>query len=521
VGSDDQLEVVEVDWRDIEKPVQQTSGKSYKLVIKREPIPIIILPGIMGTRLRQSGGTQEQIWDPDSKYFMVTTYGTFWATAYKKQRHILGSAGVFDPGFAKVDEADDDHNTDKSFFGKVAGGKPLWPDGAARGWGGVAWRAYGKLIFDLHDRTWPGNVGACFKLPVYAVGYDWRGSVQDAGKYVTDKIRKIKSDNPGCQKVILITHSMGGLVARSACQAGLESDVLAVIHTVQPVTGAPAAYWRMKAGFERGHGDTFFDRMMSYPAAWVLGADGLEVTALLGHMPGGLEMLPNMTHQDNTNHPGWLVYVPPDGSAPIRVPRTGDPYGEIYRNETDPWRLVLWKEYLAGYKGAKAPEIGSAWSDFLKCIGGAETVHRGLGVYQHPKSWHFYGVGRPTVDTITITASTIDDDFTMIDPLMGVWKGSPLPPVLERGEFSYPAAAGDGTATFYQMSNPDGDGDSTVARSSGSILTTGGAPGIPVPNSGHDSCFGDNDLVASPDLQNNISNIIQGICLDKIKAEIH
>jgi hypothetical protein len=520
VGSDDQLEELEIDWRDLEKPIGKPSGKSYKIIIKREPIPIIVLPGIMGTRLRQSGAQSEKVWDPDSKRFMLTTFGHKWATAFKKQRTILGPRGLFDARFAKVDEDDPDHNQDEDIFGAIVGGNPLYPNAVKRGWGGVAWTAYQNLLLGLHNRTWPGNITTCFKLPVYAVGYDWRDSIKAGGQYLTDKVRQIKSDNPGCKKVILITHSMGGMVARAACNAGLESDVLAVIHTVQPTTGAPAAYWRMKAGFERGHGSTFMKRMLSYPAAWVLGADGLEVTALLGHMPGGLELLPNMTHQDNSSHAGWLVYQPPDGTGPIRVPNTGDPYGEIYRNETAPYRLILWKEYLAGQRDASAAETGSAWADFLKCIGGAETVHRGLGVYQHPKSWHFYGVGRQTIDTITITANTIDTSLTLIDPMAGLTTGG-FPLLRESGDFSYAEATGEDTATFYQMSDPNGDGDGTVPRGSGSILTVGGAQGIPVPNSGHDSCFNDNDLIGSPDLRNNIGNIIESLCNDKISAEMN
>lgn len=58
-----------------------------------------------------------------------------------------------------------------------------------------------------------------------------------------------------CNKVIIVTHSMGGLVARSACVLhGAEGKVLGVIHGVQPSVGSPAAYWRMKAGFERPRG---------------------------------------------------------------------------------------------------------------------------------------------------------------------------------------------------------------------------------------------------------------------------
>jgi hypothetical protein len=61
VGSSDQPEEVQIDWRDMEKPLDRPSGKAYKIVIKREPIPIIVLPGIMGTRFRESGGKGKRV----------------------------------------------------------------------------------------------------------------------------------------------------------------------------------------------------------------------------------------------------------------------------------------------------------------------------------------------------------------------------------------------------------------------------------------------------------------------------
>jgi hypothetical protein len=514
VGSDDQPEEIHVDWQDLEKPLDCPSGKAYKIIVNREPIPIIILPGIMGTRLRQSRDKNLKIWDPDDSGFMLKSYGTVMTNALDKMNAILGPKRVYDPSYLKVDEADDKHN--KKFDGKAR-----YPNPAARGWGGVVWDAYQNVILGLENRTWPAMINVCFKLPVYAVGYDWRGSAKVAGQKLADRIRQIKSDNPGCKKVILITHSMGGLVARSACNAGLESDVMGSIYTVQPVTGAPAAYWRMKAGFERGRGDTAIAWAKSYPTAWVLGADGLEVTGLLGHMPGGLQLLPSMSYEDNSNHPGWLIYQPPGGGAAIRVPRSGDPYGEIYRDETSPWRLILWKQYLTGNRGASEDQCGSAWADFLKCLGDAEAFHRGLGVYQHPKSWHFYGQGRMTADSVTMTESTIDATI-VVDNVNGVYY-DPTPSTAESGSFSYAGPSRDENgatvASYYQMSDPDGDGDSTVPRSSGSILVGAGAPGVPLANSGHDSCFKDNDLVGSTDLATNIGRIIEDLCLDKINAE--
>lgn len=528
-GGDAEPEEISIDWQDLGKPIDRPSGKAYKVVVKREPIPIILLPGIMGTRLRTGRGTRKRVWDPDDDGFMLSSYGVVTVTARDKQSKLFGPNQFFRPEYLVPHEDDDKHN--KASFGETVGaGKPVfpprggpvypkyvprYPNAAKRGWGGVIWKKYSPVILGLENRVWPDLIRTCFTLPVYAFGYDWRGSAKAAGKALANRIATIKSENPGCKKVILVTHSMGGLVARSACySSGVESDVLGILHAVQPVTGAPAAYWRMKAGFER-------EGVLGHLTAWVLGANGLEVTALLGHMPGGLQLLPSMTHVDNNGNMGWLVFRPAGGGAAVRVPRGGDPYSEIYGNESEPWRLILWKDFLAGRRQASATERGNAWSDFLDQLDNARVFHRTLGLYQHPKSWHFYGQGRTTTNSITMTESTIDVT-PFVDPMSGAVY-DPTPSLVERGSFSYagpPRADGNSlVASFYEMSQPDGDGDSTVPRSSGSILARGGAMGIPLPGSGHDSCFLDNDLVASNSLPTNLTKIIEQLCNGKINEE--
>src|SRR4051812_6269596 len=82
-----------------------------------------------------------------------------------------------------------------------------------------------------------------------------------------------------CNQVIVVTHSMGGLVGRALVHpdyGNLQDKVLGIVHGVMPAIGAPAAYKRMRAGFEDGG-------MMSGPeeslAAKVAGNYGNEVTA--------------------------------------------------------------------------------------------------------------------------------------------------------------------------------------------------------------------------------------------------
>jgi triacylglycerol esterase/lipase EstA (alpha/beta hydrolase family) len=66
------------------------------------------------------------------------------------------------------------------------------------------------------------------------------------------RLLAITASGRKCEKVILVTHSMGGLVARYYSEL-LDGDfgqknILGIVHGVMPDRGAPMAYKRMKAG---------------------------------------------------------------------------------------------------------------------------------------------------------------------------------------------------------------------------------------------------------------------------------
>ena len=68
---------------------------------------------------------------------------------------------------------------------------------------------------------WVEPVRHCFEFPVHVCGYNWTASNRDSGaelaKYIDGVIEQYKKMGRLCDQVILITHSMGGLDARSAC----------------------------------------------------------------------------------------------------------------------------------------------------------------------------------------------------------------------------------------------------------------------------------------------------------------
>lgn len=476
------------EWKDLVKGLDLEPGKPAGFVVRREAIPIIFVPGIMGSRLKLATG--EKVWDPDAKFWMLRNYGMIWVDAADKKEALIGSE-EFDPDRMVPLLDDADHN--ESSFGKHQGADK-------RGWGGVSWNTYGEILEKLSDpNTWSPAVQAFFELPVYAFGYNWSASNVDAGEKLKDFIDKVVKENdrkppePSCEQVVLVTHSMGGLVARSACEQGAKASVLGVIHGVQPVTGSAAAYWRMKAGFER-------EGSLPNPAAWVLGTNGREVTALLGHMPGGLQLLPSQHYKQNGGSAQWLRFKGHDGKELAALPKS-DPYREIYenQNEGDYFRLIR-KEYLLPEVNPRVT-LDYAWTGCKNKLEEAKAFHEQFGLKHHPETQAFYGSGDKH--------RTADEVFYVLSPFG--WKnvaGQAMQVALKakaaftffgaaglvaylgyealshtdwwesRGDFKARIQTKDEVTLEVELQQPAGKGDGTVPESSGKALDqTGEAPG--------------------------------------------
>lgn len=394
-----------LEWRALlEKLSDIEVGKPLDVEVQKETIPIVFVPGIMGSRLKKGG---EKVWDPDAKLFMLWNYGLVTVTAAKKKQLLVGDD--FDPATLTPLEDDAKHNAK---FAEVDTRTPKeWGTAAQRGWGTVAWSSYGELLMKLQAAdTFPAPLRAFFEFPVYAVGYNWSGSNVDSGAALAKRIGEIVDHHQAkdglCKKVIVITHSMGGLVARWAVEKeGVKDKVLGVVHGVQPAVGAAAAYWRMKAGFERGKVLGF---ELPNPAAWVLGTNGREVTALLGWMPGGLQLLPGPDYTDNAGSKQWLRLCDHEGKEQAAYGE--DAYEEIYKND-DPkayWRLIE-KAYLLPEKKPKI-RASKAWGDFCVNVDQARVLHEELSGKAHPETQAFYGSGKkhPSCDRIEYRAVVYD-----------------------------------------------------------------------------------------------------------------
>jgi pimeloyl-ACP methyl ester carboxylesterase len=85
------------------------------------------------------------------------------------------------------------------------------------------------------------------RSPVWAFGYDWRQSSASHDVRLDGFIAEVLSTEHA-EQVVLVTHSMGGLVARAALPR-ISSHVLGIVHCVQPAVGAVVAARRIMTGY--------------------------------------------------------------------------------------------------------------------------------------------------------------------------------------------------------------------------------------------------------------------------------
>lgn len=407
------------------------TGRTHTVHVVRTAVPVVFVPGIVGSRLgRISRGSRvDVVWDPDDVPFMLRNYFSSQSSAGSKRQLLIGAR--HDP--ADLVPLHPWHLARRKLAPWQVQGAcapqarfaQLSAEQADRGWTSVAMSSYRRVLFHLAgpalgDRLPRLGADSLVLTPVHAFGYNWTASTSDAGAllatYVRGLVQAQRDAGRECPGAVLVTHSMGGLVARAACLLhGLAGLVLGVVHGVQPSNGSAAAYWRMKAGFPRGG-------FASGIGARVLGSDGREVTALLGNMPGGLELLPNHLYEPAPGRRSWLFW--PSREQTTALPRAGDPYEEIYLERTAPWRLVPDATWLdpTGSEGqvlaaeaAQAAERGvgtegarTPWDMYRSRVRAARSLHRRIGGRQHARTVSFYGSGVPTPAEVRFDSARIE-----------------------------------------------------------------------------------------------------------------
>lgn len=391
-------------------------------------LPVIFVPGIMGSNLKQRQGNGGIVWRLDEGLFgLPTSLMKQWLGKEPglKQR-------LLHPNRVEVDSKG---ATPSKRFGSVYDTKEY----ERRGWGEVGegsyhsfliwledtlngqtlnpalWREFYYTAFseapvsgrpaprpklhpgismqmrdfkpEIHlDRQGVGSTAvesvtsddllkrAKFRMPVYACGYNWLASNDVAGGELAKRIKAVIAENNlhggKCEQVLLVTHSMGGLVARH-CQTlpGMASMIAGVVHGVMPTTGAAVAYRRCKVGM--------WDE--DFGASLVIGTTGQQVTAVFAQAPGALQLLPTEQYRKP-----WLSIRDASGGM-IEAQPTGNPYEDIYLRPDRWWGLVR-EEWLSPVRG-----IAIEWKDFQMNAKWARDFHRQLAGKFHPHTYVFYG----------------------------------------------------------------------------------------------------------------------------------
>ncbi len=359
----------------------ELARKKYRLskpCPKPIAIPIVFVPGMMGSKLMQEDG--ENIWNPPTVGWV-----TQWGMMDGDERRALMTGrpqDEFSPDFLQVDHGDDEYMEDIV-------GENNAEEKQNRGWGGVVWGFYGEILNWLDSRlvnTLPDFTVGCSNIhfEVWAHPYNWTDDNTNAAKDLKKVVQKAHQEtiekykdiaDIKILKPIVITHSMGGLVARYfSVKEGGQDLVHTVIHGAMPTHGSPAAYKRMRAGFWANYKWSPLHNLKAEVGQEALGNDASQVTPMLANSPGGLQLLPNQYHQSVDGSKDWLKVSFADKGDIQSLPKAGDPYKEIYRDRTSWWRLTD-----PAFVNPRHNNVDESWGWYKDNLALAKRFHEKLG----------------------------------------------------------------------------------------------------------------------------------------------
>lgn len=492
-------------WRDLRLQHKSVNAEAKCIVPPTKVIPVIFLPGVMGTNLKMGktdDDADEPIWRGDN---ILKVYGKWAALDGNSRRNLLNPATtvVDNRGETSTDIYSLITDDGKGDFGT------LFLPREMRGWGEVLNFSYGNTLSVLQAALlddWQKAVKRCsegktahsenpkengimrqlcgkplqtedkheellteaevdhfsaFLYPLHVFGYNWlEDNAVSAAKLVEyiDKILyhykyKVKY-GLAVEKVILVTHSMGGLVARYAMDPPKEADfigcqdkVLGVVHGVIPDLGSPAAYRRMKVGGKQ-----------EGAAGIVMGKSAEELMPVLAQSPAPLQLLPAPNYKYGAPWL-WIEKGEADGRY-LQLPKNKDPFNEIYLNK-DLW----WKLYESDILDKDESISTKNWKLYFDLI--KDQVQPFIEVlsnqYYHPTSYVFYGNQIPSDGFVKwdISSRTFPKDLHDSDKRYpNNFKETPLPFNRSRFYELKPSnTPGDGTVPVESLNTiKDGNG---------------------------------------------------------------
>jgi len=483
----------------------------------RKVIPVIFVPGIMGSNLKARGNPAppkdtgikpgEPVWRaPNGHYDSLVAVGKWTGRdPAMRQKMLHAESCDVDPD-GELDVPDSTRGQDESGAQTYLSRAEM----RARGWGEVHSGSYARLLMELESHLnttfcmegpnkrrlsnhWKRVVDcdrskwgvrsldplteaelehyAAYQYPVYAVGYNWLESCSKSASRLQQRIADIidfwVQRKHACTQVILITHSMGGLVAR-ACAKRIPGKIAGIIHGAMPALGAPVAYRRIACGIEPSSpGSVDGNSAESAAFSLMLGRTTKETTAVMATSPGVLELLPNHVYPRPWLH---LRTVSTMGKKKtwhdwVNLPQ-GSTY-DLYRDTTSWFRLI---DPSLADPAALHRQRGAGHA-IRAAIDAAEHFHvTELSGYYHPNTYAYYGAD-PERRTFSRISWVADDQ-----PASG--RIALNPAAILRGEAKVRAPDGgrgvnvDGCLLTFIPDVQDAAGDGTVPEVSG--LCTGG-----------------------------------------------
>jgi hypothetical protein len=460
-------------------------------------LPVIFVPGIMGSNLMNE--SKKQVWRLDMEESLLAS-------------KIMKSAGerqkALHPARTTVDDRGEVPKTQVGILNKEEHFR-------ARYWGEVSKTSYQDFLIWLEEQLNGGGTSSNHKTlnttlakvqdgraawgarkdfapltpedskkavdwyyPVYACGYNWLDDNAIAATRLKGRIDEvIKANNQSnymCEQVLLVTHSMGGLVARKCSMLpGMQDKIAGVVHGVMPAVGAAVAYRRCKVGMkDEGATGVNMDAAGAWGAALTIGNTGQEVTAVFAQAPGALQLLPTKQYPVQN----WLQVCDSAGGLLPEQPMTDDPYESIYKERKKWWGLIN-EDWLAPKDGQP-----TTWNQYLKVVDKAALFHDSIQDYYHPNTWGFYGSREPSFEGITwrLEVGTAKPDqhtptrgqLTKLDRSQVPLKGQnpeaiPVPKEVMWTEYKMPSGSADISYYRLRLATANDSGDGTVPVASG------------------------------------------------------
>lgn len=415
-------------WHGIQMQHKSLNAEAHCIKPPTKVIPVIFIPGIMGTNLMSKSADKKEIWRGDS---LARVYWEWHSKAGEQRQNLLN------PKTTRVDNRGD---IEKEILTPFSDDGCLFPSRDERNWGAALGFSYGRFLnvfqgaliddwqtelanyernyrfndpetmeridvtlkhegslsklvnkkFNTHEKEneqvlTPEELNHFkrFLFPVHVFGYNWlqdnKTSAESLKTYIDDVLRLYREKHGyglAQEKVIIVTHSMGGLVARYASQVlGINNKILGIVHGVIPDLGSPAAYRRMKVGAE---GEGFMGT-----AGHVLGATGKELMPVLARAPAALQLLPHPKYRSP-----WLTIKSHYRDNDLSLPKSKDPFGEIYLQKEAWWRL-----YESDILDKKKIISDKNWQDYAQLMD--TPVRKFMYALEnagyHPETYIFYG----------------------------------------------------------------------------------------------------------------------------------